>query len=156
MGGSGTWLIASRHPDLFAAVAPVFGGWDFRLLPGSGFANPGATTVPERFVQESQSSFVGAEGLLNLPLLVNHGDSDPTVTVEYSRHAVRMLQRWGYDVRYACVSCAAARPRRSPLSGPHGSITPRAWQRHGGSLTNCALERVSAVLWGHRATAWGG
>ena len=56
--------------------------------------------MPERFAQEAQSSFVGAEGLLNLPLLVNHGDSDPTVTVEHSRHAVRMLQRWGYDIRY--------------------------------------------------------
>ncbi len=100
MGGSGTWLIASRHPDLFAAVAPVFGGWDFRLLPGSPFTNPNATTVPERFVREAQSSFAGAEGLLNVPILVHHGDSDDTVPVEYSRHVVRLLQRWGYDVQY--------------------------------------------------------
>ena len=29
-----------------------------------------------------------------------HGDADPNVSVENSRHAVRMLQRWGYDVQY--------------------------------------------------------
>jgi hypothetical protein len=33
MGGNGTWLIASRHPQLFAAAAPVFGGWDYRVWP---------------------------------------------------------------------------------------------------------------------------
>ena len=33
MGGSGTWLIGARHPDLFAAIAPIFGGWDFRIQP---------------------------------------------------------------------------------------------------------------------------
>ena len=102
MGGSGTWLIASRHPGLFAAAAPVFGGWDFRVVPafGTNFSNPQANRVSERFAQEAQSSFASAEGLLNLPLLVLHGDQDQVVSVENSRHAVRMLQRWGYDVRY--------------------------------------------------------
>lgn len=102
MGGSGTWLIASRHPGLFAAAAPVFGGWDYRVvpLPGTDFNNRQANRIPERFVQEMQSSFASAEGLLNLPLFVLHGDQDQVVSVEHSRHAVRMLQRWGYDVRY--------------------------------------------------------
>ncbi|MEO8115503.1 MAG: prolyl oligopeptidase family serine peptidase, partial [Phenylobacterium sp.] len=100
MGGSGTWLIASHHPELFAAAAPVFGGWDYRLLPGAGFDSPRATELPERFAAEAQSSFAGAEGLLNLPLLVTHGDSDQTVPVAHSRHAAKMLQRWGYDLRY--------------------------------------------------------
>jgi pimeloyl-ACP methyl ester carboxylesterase len=101
MGGSGSWIIASRHPDLFAAAAPVFGGWDFRVSPNFTFVpNPKADSPPERFAAEIQSSFLGAEGLLNVPLFVNHGDDDRTVSVEYSRHAVRMLQRWGYDVRY--------------------------------------------------------
>ena len=31
MGGNGTWLIASRNPQEFAAAAPVFGGWDYRI-----------------------------------------------------------------------------------------------------------------------------
>jgi predicted esterase len=100
MGGSGTWLVASRHPDLFAAAAPVYGGWDFRIQKDRGFDNPRASWLPERFVQEAHSSFAGAEGLLNLPLFVTHGDADQTVSVEFSRHVVAMLQRWGYDVRY--------------------------------------------------------
>jgi poly(3-hydroxybutyrate) depolymerase len=98
MGGSGTWIVGSRHPHLFAAVAPIFGGWDQRLLPGA-YA-PHATLLSERFVQEAQSSFAGAEGLLNVPVFISHGDADAAVTVEYSRHATRMLQRWGYNVRY--------------------------------------------------------
>ncbi|MGH8263800.1 MAG: prolyl oligopeptidase family serine peptidase, partial [Steroidobacteraceae bacterium] len=31
MGGSGTWIIGSNHPELFAAIAPTYGGWDYRL-----------------------------------------------------------------------------------------------------------------------------
>jgi hypothetical protein len=41
-----------------------------------------------------------AEGLLNIPIFVHHGDADQSVNVDYSRWAVRLLQRWGYDVRY--------------------------------------------------------
>lgn len=102
MGGSGTWLVGSRHADLFAAIAPVFGGWDYRVAPlfGVTFTNPQADTLPERYLQEAQSSFVSAEGLLHTPVLVLHGDVDQSVNVENSRHVVRMLQRWGYDVRY--------------------------------------------------------
>lgn len=98
MGGWGTWNVATRHPDLFAAIAPVFGGVDYhstlseedlaRLLP------------VERFANEKESSWAMADGLLNVPIFVHHGDADQAVNVEYSRWAVRLLQRWGYDVRY--------------------------------------------------------
>jgi hypothetical protein len=100
MGGSGAWLIATRHPDLFAAVAITHGGWDYRIVPGRGFDNPQATRPLERFAAEAQSSFVGAESLLNLPVMVRHGDVDQAVSIDFSRHAVRMLDGWGYDVRY--------------------------------------------------------
>jgi dienelactone hydrolase len=100
MGGNGTWLVASRHPELFAAAAPVFGGWDYRVWPYDRYNNPRAARPAELFAREVQSSFAGAEGLLNVPLLVVHGDVDASVPVENSRHAVRMLQRWNYDVRY--------------------------------------------------------
>jgi len=101
MGGSGTWIIASRHPDIFAAAAPFYGGWDYRIIPGSpAGGNPRADSPPERFAQEVQSSFLSAENLLNVPLFVRHGDADQAVSVEFSRHAVKMLQRWGYDIRY--------------------------------------------------------
>lgn len=101
MGGQGTWWVATRHPDLFAAAAPIFGGWDFRVTSVSG---PSMESEPtnsrDAFLLERISSFVSAENLLNLPMYVVHGDSDQTVSVENSRHAVKMLQRWGYDIRY--------------------------------------------------------
>jgi len=100
MGGSGTWIVASRHPDIFAAAAPFFGGWDYRILPGTSMGNPHADSPPEQYGKEVQSSFVNAENLLNVPVFVRHGDADRAVNVEFSRHATRLLQRWGYDIRY--------------------------------------------------------
>ena len=102
MGGHGTWLIASRHPELFAAAAPVFGGWDFRVAAPGGAPStlPPPDNARAAFQHEQASSFSGAEGLLNVPLLITHGDADAEVPVELSRHATRMLQRWDYDVRY--------------------------------------------------------
>jgi dienelactone hydrolase len=101
MGGNGTWLIASRNPQRFAAAAPVYGGWDYRtIISGYNYTNPSASRPMERFIQEAHASFAGAEGLRNVPLYVLHGDADAAVPVEQSRHGVRLLQRWGYDVRY--------------------------------------------------------
>ena len=101
MGGNGTWLIASRNPGWFAAAAPVYGGWDYRIaFTGYNYDNPQATRPMERFVQEMHASFAGAEGLRNVPLYVLHGDADGAVPVEQSRHGVQLLQRWGYDIRY--------------------------------------------------------
>ncbi|MET0497254.1 MAG: prolyl oligopeptidase family serine peptidase [Steroidobacteraceae bacterium] len=101
MGGHGTWAIATRHPDVFAAAAPVFGGWDFRVsnVGGSSVAGPSPSRL-EAFGLERASSFANAENLLHVPLLIVHGDADRAVNVENSRHAVRLLQRWGYDVSY--------------------------------------------------------
>lgn len=101
MGGNGAWLMATRHPDSFAAAAPVFGGWDYRInTNGYNYTNPEGTRPMERFIHEAHSSFAGAEGLLHVPMYVLQGDQDPAVPVEQSRHGVRLLERFGYDVRY--------------------------------------------------------
>jgi predicted esterase len=101
MGGHGTWAIASRHPDVFAAAAPVYGGWDFRITNVTRAVTVTApTTQMSAFGLERSSSFSHAENLLHVPLLVVHGDADASVHVENSRHAVKLLQRWGYNVRY--------------------------------------------------------
>ncbi len=98
MGGWGTWNVASRHPDLFAAIAPVFGGSDYHAqMAEEELAH---LTSVERFFNEKSSSWGMADGLLNVPMFVRHGDADQSVNVEYSRWGVRLLQRWGYDVRY--------------------------------------------------------
>jgi dienelactone hydrolase len=98
MGGGGTWVVASRHPGMFAAIAPVFGGFDYHIFLSED--QLAKLTPRERAQNERQSSYVQSESLLNTPIYVNHGDADPSVDVEQSRYAVRMLQRWGYDIRY--------------------------------------------------------
>ena len=98
MGGWGTWEISSRHPDLFAAIAPVFGGSDYHSRMSE--EELAKLSPLDRFSQEKESTWAMAEGLLNVPIFVHHGDADQSVNVEYSRWAGRLLQRWGYDVRY--------------------------------------------------------
>jgi dienelactone hydrolase len=98
MGGWGTWNVSSRHPYLFAAIAPVFGGSDYHSdLSEEDLAR---LRPLERFFNEKQSTWAMADGLLNVPIFIHHGDADQSVNVEYSRWATRLLQRWGYDVRY--------------------------------------------------------
>lgn len=98
MGGGGTWHVGTRHVGAFAAIAPIYGGWDYRgWMDANDFAGQ---TAWGRFARERDSSFVQAECLLSTPVFVNHGDADELVDVKFSRHAVRMLQRWGYSIRY--------------------------------------------------------
>ncbi|MCJ7544165.1 MAG: NPCBM/NEW2 domain-containing protein [Phycisphaerae bacterium] len=98
MGGGGAWYVGTRHTDVFAALAPVSGGWDYHLWTSPQEL---AAWSPQRLaMEEGDSSFAQAESLLNTPVFVNHGDSDRSVNVENSRYAVRMLQRWGYNIRY--------------------------------------------------------
>jgi pimeloyl-ACP methyl ester carboxylesterase len=98
MGGWGTWNVATRHPGLFAAIAPVFGGADYHSQRSE--EELAKLTPLDRFLADKQSSWSMGEALLNMPILVHHGDVDRSVNVEYSRYGVRMLQRWGFNVRY--------------------------------------------------------
>ena len=99
MGGWGTWNVATRHPDLFAAIAPIYGGADYHsTYPEASLAK---LTLLDRFLADkTDSSWAMAESLLHLPILVHHGDVDRSVNVDFSRYGVRMLERWGYNVRY--------------------------------------------------------
>jgi len=98
MGGGGTWHVGCRHPELFAAIAPIYGGWDYHV--GFDEAELKKLNNLERFMREKQSSFVQAEALLSTPVFVAHGDADVAVDVKNSHYAVKMLQRWGYNIRY--------------------------------------------------------
>ncbi|MEO8061921.1 MAG: prolyl oligopeptidase family serine peptidase [Pseudomonadota bacterium] len=98
MGGWGTWNVATRHPDVFAAIAPIFGGVDYHAAQTE--EDLARLSPIDRFLDERESSWAQAEGLLNVPILVQHGDADGAVNVDWSRWGVKLLQRWGYDVRY--------------------------------------------------------
>ncbi|HSE98871.1 MAG TPA: prolyl oligopeptidase family serine peptidase, partial [Blastocatellia bacterium] len=78
MGGSGTWIVASSHPELFAAIAPVSGN-----SPGQGEA--------------LKSLF---EKLKSVPALVVAGGRDGLVPAERSKESVTAAQKAGLKVTY--------------------------------------------------------
>ena len=71
MGGFGTWSLATRYPERFAAIAPICGGGD-RYLAGR---------------------------LKNVPVWAFHGAKDPTVPVQASKDMVEALRKAGGDVQ---------------------------------------------------------
>jgi len=98
MGGWGTWNVGTRHPELFAAIAPIYGGDDYHVyLSKENIAKMSPWNIYLRDKSSSSSRF---ESLLDMPILVSHGDKDQNVDVNNSRYLVRLLQRWNYDVRY--------------------------------------------------------
>ncbi len=74
MGGAGTWRIASRHPDIWAAIAPMCPG----IMPAE----------------------VDFEGMRHIPVIVTHGDADVTVPVERSRRMVAAMKEHGMVHEY--------------------------------------------------------
>ena len=75
MGAIGTWALAAKYPDIWAAVAP-FSGMGSPLL---------------------------AERMKAIPQFVVHGDADPTVNVAGSRTMVGALEKVGAAVTYVEV-----------------------------------------------------
>jgi poly(3-hydroxybutyrate) depolymerase len=75
MGAIGTWRIASKYPDIWAALGPF-----------AGFGSPAT-----------------AERVKHIPQFVVHGDADPTVNVQGSRAMVDDVKRLGGVVKYVEV-----------------------------------------------------
>ncbi len=73
MGGSGTWFLAGRYPERFAAIAAIC---------GAGLR------------------WMAQERLVNMPVWVFHGDADPIVPVLFSEMMVEALQAAGGNVRF--------------------------------------------------------
>lgn len=76
MGGFGSWDLAARKPGWFAAVAPICGGGDPRVV----------------------------EHYEGLPIWAWHDEGDPVVPVEFSRRMVEAAEAAGVEVRYSEVS----------------------------------------------------
>ncbi|PYR19425.1 MAG: hypothetical protein DMF98_24665, partial [Acidobacteria bacterium] len=72
MGGIGTWKIAAKYPDIWAAIAPISGS--------------GAPATLER--------------IRHIPEVVVHGDDDATVNVSGSRTMVAKMKDLGTEVKY--------------------------------------------------------
>src|SRR5207244_2717999 len=72
MGAIGTWKIAPKYPDIWAAIAP---------FSGAG--------VPDTL-----------ERIRTVPEIIVHGDADPTVNVAGSRNMVAKLKALGTEFTY--------------------------------------------------------
>jgi poly(3-hydroxybutyrate) depolymerase len=72
MGGIGTWKVAPKYPDIWAAIAP--------------FSGSGAPAALEK--------------IRNVPEIIVHGDADPTVSVAGSRAMVAKLKELGTEFKY--------------------------------------------------------
>jgi predicted peptidase len=92
MGGHGTWYLAYRYPDRFAAVAPIC-GWvpDF-----PGFKGP-EPVVP---VDSGPPLPALARRLANTPIWIFHGEMDPVVPVASSREPAAALEAVSANARY--------------------------------------------------------
>jgi predicted peptidase len=92
MGGHGTWYVAYRHPELFAAVVPIC-GWvrEFAQFRGSVPVVPGdSAQVMPLLVQH----------LGKVPIWIFHGEVDQVVNVNGSREPAAALKAAGANVQY--------------------------------------------------------
>jgi pimeloyl-ACP methyl ester carboxylesterase len=78
LGGSGTWYIAARYPELFAAIAPI-----------SGF------TSHLSFIDEN------IDRLLDMPVWTFHGRLDTVVPFEETERIVRRLEGRNRNLRFS-------------------------------------------------------
>ena len=92
MGGYGTWDLAGKMPNRFAAIAPICGGVKIpvRYVKDTGVAQ---TESPDMYA-------AAARKVASIPIWAFHGGADPAVPVEESRYMVAALKALNADVRY--------------------------------------------------------
>lgn len=90
MGGYGSWLMASQHPELFAAVAPICGGAYLPAHRAKQFPAqpPGLYETIARGIASS------------VPVWTFHGASDSVVPVTETQQLVAALKAAGGAVQY--------------------------------------------------------
>lgn len=94
MGGYGSWDLAARHPELFAAVVPICGGGDERQ----------------------------AARLKDVPLWAFHGDQDQAVPVERSRKMIAAIQAAGGQPKYTELAGVGHNSWTPAYSDPTGVL----------------------------------
>lgn len=99
MGGGGSYRLAWKWPERFAAVVVVAG----RVEPGDNYTPAEIelddATNPAAGMSDPFAAF--AAGLRMTPLWIFHGDADTVVPVDQSRKLVAALKRVGAPVRYS-------------------------------------------------------
>ena len=91
MGGGGTWAIGLRHPELFAALAPVCAVADFRRM-----VQPADAALYDLARLDALSPLAIAENAAHQQVFIFHGDKDPVVPVGDSRQMVARYKALGW------------------------------------------------------------
>ena len=94
-GGNGTWSIASRYPERFAAIVPVC-GFIFKFKGTTSGIDYPPLAPPEA---ADPYEFI-AKRVSTVPIWIFHGDADQTVPVEESRKMYAALKTLRASVQY--------------------------------------------------------
>ena len=94
MGGYGSWELAERMPERFAALVPICGGGD-----------------------EAQ-----ANRLVGLPIWAWHGEADEAVPVERSRRMIAAIKQAGGTPRYTELKGVGHDSWTAAYTGPDGVL----------------------------------
>jgi len=92
-GGNGTWFLASRHPDRFAAIVPV-------CAFVSEFRGRSTPVLYPALALGTELHTVIAKKVAGLPIWMFHGARDDVVLPDESRKMHEALKKLGADVRY--------------------------------------------------------
>ena len=122
LGGSGTWYIAARYPETFAAIAPI-----------SGF------TSHLDYIDKN------IDKLLDMPVWAFHGKLDTVVPFEETERIVRRLEGRNRNLRFSAEPDHRPLDPLAGLPGPGDlrlaaairqeieEVTARAQRRQGGA-----------------------
>lgn len=94
-GGNGTWFLASRYPERFAAAVVVCGF--ISKFKGISSAVDYPALVPEA---NADPYAVIAKRVSSIPIWIFHGDADKSVPVDESRKMAAALKAIGANVQY--------------------------------------------------------
>ncbi len=94
-GGNGTWSIASRYPERFAAIVPVC-GFIFKFKGITSSIDYPALAPAD---VADQYAYI-AKKVASIPIWIFHGDADKSVPVGESRKMAAALKTIGANVQY--------------------------------------------------------
>ncbi len=103
MGGTGSWNLGAKFPDLFAVAAPVCGNTNNESFLED---RPVPWTPSKQFqalhdyLQAVIDPLSYGENLLNLPVFCSHGKLDDIVRVSHARKMTDKLKKLGYQSIY--------------------------------------------------------
>lgn len=92
-GGNGTWSLASKHPERFAAIVPVCGFVSNFKGRASAVDYPALAAGDDPYTEI-------AKKVASLPILIFHGAKDDVVSPDESRKMFAALKKLGATVNY--------------------------------------------------------